>query len=165
MYLTPIVIKHYVLLYIKSKFLKELRRNTREPYFDNTNSRRRFKDGNLIFANEFDNFIFLKNEIFGTRMMVNKTLVYVAEKNSTTKLFTISYLGGFGGLFAWFAFSASLFIGVKSFIEEGNFINILIFVLFYFFFIVMVNKDCKQQNGLVREIIDNLANNQDEQEV
>ena len=68
MYLTPIVIKTYRSNKSKIEFLKELRKNTREPFFDNKNLRRSDSDNKKIFANEFDNFIFLKNEIVGIQI-------------------------------------------------------------------------------------------------
>lgn len=160
MYLTPIVIKYYKIPCSSNEFIKELRRHTREPYFDNKNSRRLDKDEKSLFANEFENFIYLKGEIVGYRWVTHKTMIYIKETSSTLKLFSISYPGGFGGVFYYaFGLSAMLVYGIKTFVDEGNINFILAFLGLYTLYIININSDFKEQNNLIKKIIENLKNN------
>jgi hypothetical protein len=164
MYLTPIVIKTYKIKQSKIQFLNELRANTREPFFDNKNSRRMDSDDKRLFANEFDNYIFLKNEIFGYRWKTNKTLIHLKENNSGLKILTLSFPGGLGGLFyVGFGLSVFLFFGIKIFIEEGNINYLLFFIGLYILSVSNLNSDFKKQNDLVKEIVNKINNNHNTQ--
>jgi len=164
MYLTPIVIKTYRSKKSKIEFLKELRKNTREPFFDNKNSRRSDSDDKRIFANEFDNFIFIKNEIVGYRWNTNKTMIHMSDKTNSLRIFTVSFPGGLGGLFyVGFGLVISLVFGIKILIAEGNPNYILMFIALYVLVVANVNSDFREQNNLVKNIVDKLNNNHNTQ--
>lgn len=160
MYFTPIVIKNYKIPCSKNDFIKELRRNTREPYFDNKTSRRQDTDDKLLFANEFDNFIFLKCEIVGNKWVTPKTLLYIRETASTLKVISISYPGGFGGAFyIGFGLSAILVFGIQSWVKEGNINSMLAFVGLYVLCTLLLNPEFIEQNSLVKKLIEHFKNN------
>lgn len=157
MFYSPIVIKKYKLDTSQSSFLKELRSVTREPYFDNDNNRRQYRDGHKLFLNEFDQFLFLKNEIIGFRGIVNKTFIHLVEKNGKLKIFTLSYIGGLGGTF-YFGFL--LFFLPFYFIilePEGASINFLLGYLgFYILSVINVNSDFHKQNSLILQTVEKI---------
>ena len=153
MYLSPFAIKTYKINSSKIAFLKELRQNTREPYYDGKNSRRKINEDNRLFINEFGNYIFLKSEIIGFRWITNKTIIRLKETNSELKVLTFSYPGGLGGFFyIIFGLVASLLFGIKTVIEEGDFTYLLAFVLIYALAVAMIKSDFEEQNDLVKKI-------------
>lgn len=144
MFYSPIVIKKYELDASRKSFLKELRSVTREPYFDNGNKRRRYRNENKLFLSEFDQFLFLKNEIFGVRGIVNKTFIHLGEKNSKLKILTISYIGGFGGAlyFGLALFVLPIYFAFSN--PEGISFNLnLIFgyLIIFILSVIIVNSD------------------------
>lgn len=160
MFYSPIVIKKYQIDASQSSFLKELRSVTREPYFDNENIRRRYRDGHKLFLNEFDQFLFLKNEIVGTRGIVNKTLIHLVEKNGKLKILTISYIGGFGGSL-YFGFLL-FFLPIYFVFFEPKSISInylLAYFAIYVLSVINVNSDFYKQNSLILQAIQNIKRN------
>lgn len=164
MYLTPIVVKTYRCKKSKSEFLRELRANSREPFFDNKNSRRSDTDDKRIFANEFDHFIFLKNEIIGHRWNTSKTLIHLSENTTGLRIVAISFPGGLGGFFYMgFGLILSLFVGIRILLTEGNISYILLFIVLYLIVVADVNSDFREQHNLVKKVIDTLNNSSNTQ--
>ncbi|MFN5031987.1 MAG: hypothetical protein ACK5FX_07190 [Flavobacteriia bacterium] len=160
MYFTPIVIKTYQIKKGKNEFLKALRADSREPFFDNKNARRLDNDDKKILASEFDNYIFLKNEVVGYRWNTNKTLIHLSENNSGLRILTISFPGGVGGLFyVGFGLLFTLFFGIKIFLSEGKINYLFFFIVLYVITIININSDFKEQNDFVKNTIDKLNNN------
>jgi hypothetical protein len=95
MQLTPVIIRKHKLNQSHGLFMKKLRSKTREPYFDNRNSRRLDIDDpkGTIYADEYDNIISLRNEVMNKHWMVYKTIIFFSKKNGGKYFWSISYPG------------------------------------------------------------------------
>jgi hypothetical protein len=103
-------------------FMQKLRSKTREPYFDNRNSRRLdiVDPKGTIYADEYDNFISLRNEVLNNHWMVFKTLVIFKKKNEYNYFWTISYPGHYA-TFVTIASYFLIFAGFYYLLVDNNY--------------------------------------------
>lgn len=160
-YFTPIVVKRYRSNLKKNEFLHGLRNRTREPFFDNRSDRRLDRDESRMFANEYDNFIFLSPEdAFRTRWVVFKTMLYLQEKEGSLKITTFSYPSGLGGLFYYgFGLVLSFYLAISALLAEGRWHLLSVFLGFYVAAVISSNPDFKKQNDLVKAVTDKFRPN------
>ena len=106
-----------------------------------------------LFLTEFDDFLFLKNEIIGNRFITPKTLIHIKPNQNGLKLLTISYPGGVGG-FIQLAFAIGLpFIVIAS--EDPKEISSSILLsLFLLVFLTFANRSAyKSQLNILQQTI------------
>lgn len=159
MYFTPIVIKRFSIIATINKLTYELRKITREPYYDDKNERRTSKETNKMFLSEFDNIMYLKREIIGYRWTTLKTLIYLKKNGDLLTITSISFPGGLGGLF-YYGFATVIFpiIGLKFLVQNGE-VNYLIFgIITYLFFVYNSNSEYKEQIELLKKTIEKIKN-------
>jgi hypothetical protein len=141
----------------KENFIREIRRETREPFFDNMNVRRIEKHENKLFLNEFGDTLFLKNEVLGRRLITNKTMIKLNEKPGKLTILTISFMGDFGGLLMTIGAIFSLLVFI--FVNPSNFSLLGATAFCYLISVLIVNSDFRAQNGLIIECIKKIKTN------
>jgi hypothetical protein len=114
-----------------------------------------------MFANEYDNFIFLSPEdALRTRWVVFKTMLYLQEKDGSLKITTFSYPSGLGGLFYYgFGLVLTFYLGISALLAEGTWDLLAVFLVFYVAAVISSNSDYKKQNDLVKAVLDKIRPN------
>lgn len=151
-YYSPVLIKKYKTDQSKQQFLTALRHNTREPFYDGINDRRSEEEDDRMFANEFENFIFLKN-VISSRGSVPKTLLYIRDKGSYIFINTISYNGGIGGLILLLIFILGPFFGFYQLITTGEMYFLLFFLMFSIFVAISNAKEFRRHHTMIQKVI------------
>lgn len=151
MQFSPIIIRKHQLNQTQALFLQHLRAKTREPYFDNKNSRRLDVTDTIgtIYADEYDRMISLRNEVINKNGIVFKTIILFKEKSKNKYFWTISYPGHYATVFLITA-CFGVFSGIYFLIENNSYGILSMGILMYVLLIPLSKDDYKSHFDLLK---------------
>ncbi|AEA42952.1 hypothetical protein [Fluviicola taffensis] len=151
MKLSLIIIKKYELNQTRLLFIQKLRSKTREPYFDNKNTRRldiEDEEG-TIYADEYDNMISLRNQVINKHWILFKTLILFGKRKKNY-FWTISYPGHYATVLAILSIFG-FFAGLYFFLTENEYKILIMSIGMYILTIYMSKDDYKSHHHLIKE--------------